>query len=113
MSESLASHEVINAESKQHSNKENQVPESLEYPRAVLESRIQEGKYVVPLDAPVTELLHQHGGNQQALTAKHNLANPKHLLDRMQQTYISPSDTIMSPATQKLAAFKNKHMGKG
>lgn len=26
--------------------------------------------------------------------------------------YVSPSDTIMSPATQKLAAFKNKHMAK-
>ena len=33
--------------------------------------------------------------------------------DRATQTYISPSDTIMSPATQKLAAFKHKHMGKG
>jgi hypothetical protein len=29
---------------------------------------------------------------------------------RHQQTYVSPSDTIMSPATQKLAAFKNKHI---
>jgi hypothetical protein len=30
-----------------------------------------------------------------------------------QHTYISPSDNIMSPATQKLAAFKTKHLGKG
>ncbi|KAF2404164.1 hypothetical protein EJ06DRAFT_526260 [Trichodelitschia bisporula] len=29
-----------------------------------------------------------------------------------QQTYISPSDTIMSPATEKLAAFKNKRLSK-
>ena len=29
------------------------------------------------------------------------------------QSYISPSDTIQSPATQKLAAFKNKRMAKG
>ncbi|KAF2666241.1 hypothetical protein BT63DRAFT_428018 [Microthyrium microscopicum] len=35
------------------------------------------------------------------------------LANRLQNTYISPSDTIQSPATQKLAAFKNKHMGKG
>jgi hypothetical protein len=35
-------------------------------------------------------------------------------LARMHQhTYVSPSDNIMSPATQKLAAFKNKHLGKG
>jgi hypothetical protein len=40
-------------------------------------------------------------------------ANPKVLLHRMHQTYISPSDTIMSPATAKLTAFKNKHLGKG
>jgi hypothetical protein len=39
--------------------------------------------------------------------------NPKVLLHRMHQTYISPSDTIMSPATAKLAAFKNKHLSKG
>jgi len=30
-----------------------------------------------------------------------------------QHTYVSPSDNIMSPATQKLAAFKTKHLGKG
>ena len=36
------------------------------------------------------------------------------LSTRMQQhTYVSPSDYIMSPATQKLAAFKTKHLGKG
>jgi len=34
-------------------------------------------------------------------------------LCRIQSTYISPSDGILSPATQKLAAFKSKHMGKG
>ncbi|KAF2205170.1 hypothetical protein GQ43DRAFT_477626 [Delitschia confertaspora ATCC 74209] len=27
-----------------------------------------------------------------------------------QQTYVSPSDEIMSPATQKLNAFRNKHV---
>ncbi|KAF2174475.1 hypothetical protein K469DRAFT_708713 [Zopfia rhizophila CBS 207.26] len=29
-----------------------------------------------------------------------------------QQNYISPSDEIMSPATQKLNAFRNKHVVK-
>lgn len=31
---------------------------------------------------------------------------------RAQQTYISPSDNIQSPATQKLNAFKSKQMSK-
>jgi hypothetical protein len=101
----------------QQSNKENQMPESLEYHRAVLESRVQEGKYVIspPIHAPVAELPSQGGAGDQLLdlTADGKIANPKLLHNRMQQTYISPSDTIMSPATQKLAAFKNKHMGKG
>ncbi|CAG8971326.1 hypothetical protein HYALB_00005944 [Hymenoscyphus albidus] len=29
-----------------------------------------------------------------------------------QQTYISPSDTIMSPCTAKLSAYRNKQVGK-
>jgi Spo12 family protein len=101
----------------QQSNKENQMPESLEYHRTVLESHVQEGKYVIspPIHAPVAELPNQGGAGDQLLdsTADGKIANPKLLHNRMQQTYISPSDTIMSPATQKLAAFKNKHMGKG
>lgn len=28
------------------------------------------------------------------------------------QTYVSPSDTIMSPCTQKLSALRGKHAGK-
>ncbi|KAF1985936.1 hypothetical protein K402DRAFT_463941 [Aulographum hederae CBS 113979] len=30
-----------------------------------------------------------------------------------QQPYISPSDNILSPATQKLAAFRGRNLGKG
>ncbi|ORY00320.1 hypothetical protein BCR34DRAFT_618649 [Clohesyomyces aquaticus] len=29
-----------------------------------------------------------------------------------QQTYVSPSDEIQSPATKKLSAFRNKHINK-
>ncbi|KAI9700335.1 MAG: hypothetical protein M1836_002350 [Candelina mexicana] len=32
--------------------------------------------------------------------------------DDKQQTYISPSDNIMSPCTQKLSVMKNKHFTK-
>ncbi|KAH7122587.1 hypothetical protein B0J11DRAFT_569377 [Dendryphion nanum] len=34
------------------------------------------------------------------------------LNNEQQQQYISPSDEIMSPATQKLNAFRNKHVMK-
>ncbi|KAF1813314.1 hypothetical protein P152DRAFT_457675 [Eremomyces bilateralis CBS 781.70] len=33
--------------------------------------------------------------------------------NRFSKSYISPSDAVLSPATKKLAAFKNKHMTKG
>ncbi|CAF9904751.1 hypothetical protein IMSHALPRED_000163 [Imshaugia aleurites] len=32
--------------------------------------------------------------------------------DRAKQVYISPSDTIMSPCTAKLSAYKSKQFGK-
>ncbi|KAL9118433.1 MAG: hypothetical protein Q9187_005021 [Circinaria calcarea] len=32
--------------------------------------------------------------------------------DKSKQTYISPSDTIMSPCTAKLSAYKSKHFMK-
>ncbi|MCJ1303574.1 hypothetical protein MMC08_006384 [Hypocenomyce scalaris] len=32
--------------------------------------------------------------------------------EKAQQTYISPSDTIMSPCTAKLSAYKSKHFMK-
>ncbi|MCJ1339378.1 hypothetical protein MMC09_004667 [Bachmanniomyces sp. S44760] len=32
--------------------------------------------------------------------------------DKAKPTYISPSDTIMSPCTKKLSAYKNKHFMK-
>jgi len=39
---------------------------------------------------------------------------PKMLSSKIQSSeYISPSDAILSPATQKLAAFKGKKLGKG
>lgn len=34
------------------------------------------------------------------------------LIDRGEQTYVSPSDGIMSPCTAKLNAYRNKQVGK-
>lgn len=63
-------------------------PKSLEYHRQVLQSRMGSEPYV-----PDWKLF---------------LANTRLNLNRTQQ-YVSPSDEIMSPATQKLQTFKTKH----
>ena len=36
----------------------------------------------------------------------------EHLHHRGKQIYVSPSDTIMSPCTAKLSAYKSKQFGK-
>lgn len=64
---------------------------SMEYHRQVLQSRLEEDKYV---SAP-----HSH----------RIIANPQR---RGKPTYVSPSDNIMSPCTAKLSAYRNKHVMK-
>ncbi|KAF2418920.1 hypothetical protein EJ08DRAFT_48109 [Tothia fuscella] len=71
---------------------------SMEYHRQVLESRLKEGKSVTSSHSSLDN-------NPQAAEAVQDFE-----ITENQQTYISPSDTIQSPATQKLAAFKNKHI---
>jgi hypothetical protein len=83
-------------------------PKSMEYHRQVLESRMKEGKSVAALNPPFTEKDADESSDKATTVAGHSLTNQ--LAFSNQQTYISPSDTIMSPATQKLAAFKNKHI---
>jgi hypothetical protein len=81
-------------------------PKSMEYHRQVLESRLKEGKSVTaPTPAPETLSFFSA-----KVTTVPGYTLNKQLLHSNQQTYVSPSDTIMSPATQKLAAFKNKHI---
>lgn len=84
-------------------------PKSMEYHRQVLESRLKEGKLVASS--------HHSSADAQPAAAIEPLSSSapakcltKNLQSRNQQTYVSPSDTIQSPATQKLAAFKNKHI---
>jgi hypothetical protein len=69
---------------------------SMEYHRQVLQSKLDEGKYVIfPVLIPILV----------------QLADDTHS-SRGNQTYISPSDTIMSPCTAKLSAYRNKQVGK-
>ena len=74
--------------------KENEKPEPVEYHGQMLENKLSDQKSAkTKIRSRVKKIAQK--------------------LRRIQQTYISPSDGILSPATQKLAAFKSKHMGKG
>jgi hypothetical protein len=68
---------------------------SMEYHRQVLQSKLDEGKYVNPSTFLAL--------SSNWLTALRNSGK---------QTYISPSDTIMSPCTAKLSAYRSKQVGK-
>ncbi|KAI9877608.1 MAG: hypothetical protein M1830_003316 [Pleopsidium flavum] len=67
----------------------NNKPKSMDYHRQVLQSRLDEDKFVSP-----------------------PLPSPTLPSTPSKQTYISPSDTILSPCTQKLSAFKEKRFMK-
>jgi hypothetical protein len=64
---------------------------SMEYHRQVLQSKIDQQQYIIPI-----------------LLSRYQLT----VIDRGKQSYISPSDTIMSPCTQKLSAYRNKQVSK-
>ena len=76
-------------------------PKSMEYHRQQFEARMKDDRYLPP-SFPLSEYLYPTKAD---VTMR--------FLQNSGKTYISPSDNIMSPATQKLAAFKNKHMAKG
>lgn len=80
-----------------------EAPKSLEYHRQILESRLKEEKLVdhsLPPSRPTPS------GARVGISHAHHLVT----CSSADQTYVSPSDTIQSPATQKLAAFRNKHL---
>ena len=66
---------------------------SMEYHRQVLQNKMELDKYAAALPQQTTFWI---------------IANTHH----RGQTYISPSDNIMSPCTAKLSAFRNKQVGK-
>jgi hypothetical protein len=97
MSSNVLADRDVNAAAQQHAdvNAKSEV-KSMEYHRQVLQSKLEESKYV----HSITISLHSLG----AL----NFNDAR----RGKQTYISPSDTIMSPCTAKLSAYRNKQVGK-
>jgi len=106
-------------------------PKSLEFHRQALEARLKESKSVNNF-SPSTSVNNARPTSQPnaALTSssaasfgniidhlfiphevhKISRAHIVPSLSRDQQTYVSPSDNIMSPATAKLAAFKKRHV---
>jgi hypothetical protein len=108
-------------------------PKSLEYHRQALEARLKESQSV-----NTTTTTNSEKTQSQPSVTDENLADVASFGDstassitttatlqhapvvrqahnirsasRNQQTYVSPSDNIMSPATAKLAAFKNRHV---
>lgn len=85
----LASRDVNVAAPQMNSNKGD--IKSMEYHRQVLQNKLEEEAYVFRsvLSSSITNFI-----------------------NRGDQKYVSPSDTIMSPCTAKLSAYKNKHFGK-
>ena len=109
--------------------KQQDAPKSLEYHRQALEARLKESKSVNTITSPTTEKKTTSqpnaaikstetasfgSSNASSITSRHDQvvrkANTVRALSRNQQNYVSPSDNIMSPATAKLAAFKNRHV---
>lgn len=91
-------------------------PKTMEYHRQVLQSRIDEDKYVQP---PCFTLSTEYLAMHMAFVYKDSVDEALittcltyHSPARSKQTYISPSDTIMSPCTAKLSAYKSKHFMK-
>jgi hypothetical protein len=105
MPSTILSERDTNVPMEQQSQQDGSKPRSMEYHRQVLESRMKEGKSVAL--TPTAEA--PESSSDKASTVAGHTLTKQHAF-RNQQTYISPSDTIMSPATQKLAAFKNKHI---
>lgn len=69
---------------------------SMEYHRQVLQSKLDEGKYVI-------FFFYSQVREWRGIWLTRN---------RGKQTYISPSDTIMSPCTAKLSAYRSKQVRK-
>jgi hypothetical protein len=87
MSSNVLSVRDNNVQLKPTPSPEKDKPKSMEYHRQVLQSRMNNEQYVI---------------------LRNKYSNVRLIHYRPQQ-YVSPSDEIMSPATQKLQAFKTKH----
>lgn len=111
---------------KKGDGKQQDMPKSLEYHRQALEARLKESQSVNTAYTKKTSQQPSAAEDNEENAASFSSETPATLntsdcsivrpaylvrsLSRNQQTYISPSDNIMSPATAKLAAFKNRHV---
>lgn len=92
-----------------------EAPKSLEYHRQILESRLKEEKLVpnisIQPSSPTTAATTDSaGGAAKVIPGFTHHAHHLLPISSAEKTYVSPSDTIQSPATQKLAAFRTKHL---
>lgn len=64
-------------------------------------------------DNTTTTTMEKDGANKPQSMAYHRQVLQSRLEeDKAKQVYVSPSDTIMSPCTAKLSAYKSKQFGK-
>lgn len=92
-----------------------EAPKSLEYHRQILESRLKEEKLVPGISLQSSSSTTATATTTTGAAAAKvipGIAHAHHLIpfSSAEKTYVSPSDTIQSPATQKLAAFRTKHL---
>ncbi|KAI1215002.1 uncharacterized protein F4807DRAFT_405453 [Annulohypoxylon truncatum] len=90
---------------------------ALEYHRQMLQSKMADEKYGLISPTPITNYTNPAGIPSNAVAPP--MQNPQSLIianmspaNNRQQQYISPSDSIMSPATAKLNAFKGRVAGR-
>ncbi|TLD23582.1 hypothetical protein E2P81_ATG08926 [Venturia nashicola] len=97
-----------------------EAPKSLEYHRQMLESRLK-GEKLVPdislqssssTNATTTTTTNSSGAGAGVAKVVPGITHAYRFLplSSAEKAYVSPSDTIQSPATQKLAAFRTKHL---
>ncbi|TID16067.1 hypothetical protein E6O75_ATG09125 [Venturia nashicola] len=96
-----------------------EAPKSLEYHRQMLESRLKGEKLVPDISLQSSSSTNATTTTTTTTTnssgAGAGVAKVAHAyrflpLSSAEKAYVSPSDTIQSPATQKLAAFRTKHL---
>lgn len=81
----------VNVSAPQQQASNNGDIKSMEYHRQMLQNKLEEESYVLSTIM---------------------LSTTTNMINSGEQKYVSPSDTIMSPASAKLSAYKNKRFGK-
>ena len=89
---------------------------SMEYHRQVLKGKLEDESYVAPSSYPLAQKQKKakDKAQKQGQDFKDGYSADENITDknRVANKYISPSDNIMSPCTQKLSALRGKQFGK-